>query len=370
MDLIIVNYKTTDYLHACLNSIYESLNSVPANIHVFDNGSSDHVDRLKDDFPQVNLYKHKHNLGFSKAVNRVLKNTFSPYAVLLNPDTIVKNGLFESAKSYMDSNPEVGIIGPKILDPDGCVQGSARAFPTILSAIAGRRSLLTKLFPKIGIVCANILSNASDGRNPMEVDWVSGACMVIRREALEEVGGLDERFFLYWEDVDLCKRMDRRGWKVIYFPAGTIEHAVGGSSEHNLIRSVYQFHRSAYHYYLKHHDLYRPILKPILVCGLSSRFVGVLFVQSLRGIIRYFNKNLRRLKYLSKYWERFNFIYEPSAKYSKAHVKRSPVDRRSGADNRRYCDPDYFKNGGKERRRQVERRKLGERRSSWAPVGK
>ena len=370
MDLIIINYKTTEYLPACLNSIYASLNGMPANIHIFDNGSSDHVDRIKDAFPQVNLYKHKRNLGFSKAVNRVLKNTFSPYTVLLNPDTVVKNGLFESARSYMDSNPEVGIIGPKVLDPDGCLQGSARAFPTILSAIAGRRSLLTKLFPKNGIVCANILSNASDGRNPMEVDWVSGACMVIRREALEEVGGLDERFFLYWEDVDLCRRMVRKGWKIIYYPAGAIEHAVGGSSEHDLIRSVYEFHRSAYHYYLKHHDLYWPILKLILVCGLSFRFIGILFVHLVRGIVRYFNKNLRWVRYLSKYWERFNYGHNPFPKYSKAYVMRSPVDRRSGEDNRRFYDPDYFKNGGKERRRQSERRKLGERRSSWAPVGK
>ncbi|MBT8364078.1 MAG: glycosyltransferase family 2 protein [Deltaproteobacteria bacterium] len=370
MDLIIVNYKTTDYLHACLKSVYDSLNGVPANIHVFDNGSSDHVDQIKDAFPQVNLHKHKHNLGFSKAVNRILKNTFSPYAVLLNPDATVKNGLFESARSYMDNNPEVGIIGPKILDPDGSVQGSARAFPTILSACAGRRSLLTKLFPKNGFVCSNILSNKSDGRNPMQVDWVSGACMVVRREALEAVGGFDERFFLYWEDVDLCKRMDSQGWKVIYHPKGAIEHAVGGSSEHNLIRSVFEFHRSAYHYYMKHHDSYRQILKLLLIPALSVRFAGVLLIQSLRRMVRYFIKNIIKGRNSSKYTKREQFLNKPLAGISDVFVKRSPVDRRKGEDKRRSCNPDYIMNGGEERRRQVERRKLGERRSSWVPLSK
>jgi hypothetical protein len=370
MDLIIVNYKTTDYLHTCLNSVYHSLNGVRANIHVFDNGSSDHVDQIKAAFPQVNLYKHKNNLGFSKAVNRVLKSTFSPYIVLLNPDAIVKNGLFESAKFYMDNNPEVGIIGPKILDPDGSVQGSARAFPTILSAFAGRRSLLTKLFPKNGFVCSNILSNKSDGRNPMQVDWVSGACMVVRREALEAVGRFDERFFLYWEDVDLCKRMDNQGWKVIYYPKAAIKHAVGGSSEHNLVRSVFEFHRSAYHYYMKHHDSYRQILKLLLIPALSIRFAGVLLIQSLRRMIRYSIKNIIKGRNSSKYTERERFLNKPLAVNSEMFVKRALVDRRKGMDNRRSFNPEYIMNGGAERRRQVERRRLGERRSSWVPLSK
>ena len=113
MDFVIVNYKTTDFLQGCLNSIYESLKGQPANIHVFDNGSSDDVDRIKDAFPQVNLYKHKHNLGFAKAVNKVLKNTFSPYAVVLNPDTLVKNGLFESVPS--GSNASSHSLGARLL---------------------------------------------------------------------------------------------------------------------------------------------------------------------------------------------------------------------------------------------------------------
>jgi GT2 family glycosyltransferase len=173
----------------------------------------------------------------------------------------------------------------------------------------------------------------------MEVDWVSGACMVVRREALEEVGGFDERFFLYWEDVDLCRRMASKGWKIIYYPKGAIQHAVGGSSENNLIRSVFEFHRSAYHYYLKHHGSNRQIFKLLLIPALSVRFAGVLFIHSLRGMIRYFMKRSRKGRYSSKYTEREEFLNKTIAGPSDVFVKRSLVDRRNGEDNRKSCNP-------------------------------
>ena len=127
----------------------------------------------------------------------------------------------------------------------------------------------------------------------MEVDWVSGACMFVRREALEEVGLFDERFFLYWEDVDLCKRMAAGGWKVVYFPKATIEHHIGGSSERNLARSIFEFHKSAYLYFMKHHKSYRFILKPLIIIGLSFRFSAILLMHGTRRIVARFRKNLK-----------------------------------------------------------------------------
>ncbi len=297
MDLIIVNYKSTDFLKRCLRSVYQSINGAKANIYVFDNGSGDHVDQIKASYPEVNLIKHNRNLGFSRAVNRVFKKSSSAYVVFLNPDTIINNSFFKSAEIFMDANPEVGIIGPKILDPDGCVQGSARAFPTFRSALVGRRSLITRMFPNSRIACANILSNNSDGKTPMEVDWVSGACMFVRREALEDVGLFDERFFLYWEDVDLCKRMAAGGWKVIYYPLAAVSHAVGASSEHNLIRSVFEFHKSAYIYFMKHLKSYRFFLRPIFILGLSFRFCSIILLQMIRRILM---KLLKRSKIMYK----------------------------------------------------------------------
>ena len=290
MDLIIVNYKSTDYLNRCLRSIHQSPSGSKTKVYVFDNGSGDQVDQIKASYPEVNLFKHNRNLGFSKAVNIVLKKSSSAYVVFLNPDTIINISVLKSAKIFLDANPDVGIVGPKIIDPDGCVQGSARAFPTLRSALAGRRSMITKLFPRSRMACANILSNNSDGKTPMEVDWVSGACMFVRREALEKVGLFDERFFLYWEDVDLCQRMNSRGWKVVYYPLASVEHAVGGSSERKLLRSVFEFHKSAYLYFMKHFKSYRFFLRPILILGLSFRFCSIMLLQIFRRILTKFHQ--------------------------------------------------------------------------------
>ena len=270
IDLIIVNYKSTEFLHTCLSSVYANLNGSKVNVHVCDNGSRDLDSLFEKKFPQVTFVRHHRNLGFSAGVNRLLQGTSAPYIVMLNPDTIVFEDFFESTIAFMDRNPDVGILGPRVLDPDHCIQGSARAFPTYSSAFFGRNSLLTRMFPKNRFTCANILTHRSDGKTPMEVDWISGACMVVRRQAIDSVGLLDERFFLYWEDADWCKRMWDNGWKVTYFPQAVIQHKTGGSSEQNLIRSIFEFHKSVYRYFAKYYkfpkSLYEAVdnLRPLL----------------------------------------------------------------------------------------------------------
>ena len=296
IDLIIVNYKSTDFLQTCLYSVYENLNGTKVNVHVFDNGSHDHVDLIKTNFPKTSLFKHHRNLGFSGGVNRVVDKTSSPYIVILNPDTVVLNDFFETVIGFMKKNSDVGILGPKVINSDGCVQGSARAFPTFSSALFGRKSLLTRMFPNNRFTCANILSNLSDGKNSMEVDWVSGACMVVKRKALEDVGLLDEKFFLYWEDVDWCRRMWNKGWKVTYYPRATIQHAVGGSSEHYLFRSIFEFHKSAYLYFTKYFRSPRLLIKPLIIAGLSIRFCGILLLQATRRLLLSFKPKSKAVK--------------------------------------------------------------------------
>ena len=303
IDLIIVNYKSTDFLSRCLCSVYQSLNGLKPNIYVFDNGSDDHVERIECVFPEATFVKHRRNLGYARAVNRILARTSSHYIVLLNPDTVVARGFFESIISFMDHHADVGVSGPKVLNPNGSVQGSARAFPTFRSALFGRRSFLTRLFPNSRIVSANILSNKSDGKTPMEVDWVSGACMIVRRKAMEEVGVFDEQFFLYCEDADLCRRMADKGWKIVYYPNAIIEHAVGGSSEHNLIRSVFEFHRSVYRYFKKNLSSSRLFVKQFVFLMLIFRFAGVLMLRLLQ-------RSMLKLKRKSKRLQHFHHIYK------------------------------------------------------------
>ncbi|MCF8127339.1 MAG: glycosyltransferase [Deltaproteobacteria bacterium] len=283
LDIIIVNYNSTDHLLECLKSLFDNCQDILVNIMVYDNASrEDDVDRLKRAFPLILLTKNNRNLGFAKAVNQGLREGSAPYILILNPDTLVQLQFITSAIKYMSDHPEIGILGPKILDHDGTVQGSARAFPNLLTAIFGRKSILSKIFPKNPITRGNILTVQSDGMNPMEVDWVSGACMLVRRDAINSVGPLDERFFMYWEDADWCRRMWRKGWKVIYFPEASMIHHVGVSSESNIFRSVLEFHRSIYRLFDKHAEGWNIYLKPFVFWGLLYRFFFVFSSQLAR----------------------------------------------------------------------------------------
>jgi GT2 family glycosyltransferase len=246
IDIVIVNYKSTDYLLKCLKSVYDSIKDIPVRVFVQDNDSKNGVDRITIAFPNVNLTKNTFNMGYSEAANKGIRQGTAPYILLLNPDTIIKDGFFESPLQYIENNPDIGIVGPKILNTDGSLQGSARAFPKPWMAVFGRNSFLTKWFPNNWISRKSILSSGSDGVTPMSVDWLSGACMLIKRMAVDEVGLLDEQFFMYWEDVDLCKRMWDNGWKVAYFPKTSIVHHVGGSSKNRPLRSIIEFHKSSY----------------------------------------------------------------------------------------------------------------------------
>jgi GT2 family glycosyltransferase len=288
IDLVIVNYNSIELLHDCLASIKCSCNGSKPNIVVSDNGSDEPINYIRKTYTDITIVRNKENLGFSKAINAILDSTSSPYIVLLNPDTIVVSDFFfESIAAFMDANPDVGILGPGIIDPDGSIQGSARSFPRFHSLLFGRRSFLTKVFPNSRLACANILINKAAEANPINVDWVSGACMVIRRKALEKVGLMDDRFFMYWEDVDWCKRMWDMGWRVMYWPAVKIMHHVGGSSDASVIRSVFEFHKSAILYFSKHISRNRWLLLPPIFAAIYTRFLCMSFLQLLRkGINR------------------------------------------------------------------------------------
>jgi GT2 family glycosyltransferase len=284
IDIVIVNYNSTDYLLECLQSVYADLEGFPATIWIEDNCSDDGVHRITDRFPEVVLTRNGRNLGFGAAVNKSVKKGVSPYVVLLNPDSLILKGFFREVLSFMEMNPQIAIAGPRILDEDGSLQGSARTFPTPLTALFGRSSLLTRIFPGNSITRANLLSSSSDGICPMEVDWVSGACMVIRRKAINAVGCFDERFFMYWEDADLCKRMWNGGWKVVYYPLASILHHVGVSSRQLHLKSTFEFHKSVYRLFEKYNSRIPWLIKIMVMACLITRF-GLLM--ALSGITQY-----------------------------------------------------------------------------------
>lgn len=283
LDIIIVNYNSTAYLLECLRSIYMSLGTtIAANVYVFDNASEDNVNLLKQKFPQVFLSKNRRNIGFAKAVNYSISKTGAPNILLLNPDTLVGKNFFKSMLDFMETNPDVGIAGPKIYESDGTIQGSARSFPTLMTAFFGRNSLMTKFFPDNRLTRKNILNCADNGDTPINVDWLSGACMMVRRKAVDAVGLLDENFFMYWEDADWCRRMIQKDWRVVYYPEASIIHFSGKSSDRNLIKSVIEFHKSAYYLFKKYNQDPFGIKRMIVMMGLGARACFLLLLHSIR----------------------------------------------------------------------------------------
>lgn len=191
--------------------------------------------------------------------------------MLINPDVRIRGVDSRLLLNWLESQPDVGILGPLVLNPDGTVQGSARGFPTGLTGLFGRSSLLSRFFPNNSITRKNVMTWKTDPSSVLDVDWVSGACMIVRREAIEDVGSLDERFFMYWEDADWCRRMWRKKWRVVYYTDFSVIHYAGKSSRSSPMKSLIYFHKSAYYLLLKHSGWPVWVFSPFILLGLSAR---------------------------------------------------------------------------------------------------
>ncbi|HKH11926.1 MAG TPA: glycosyltransferase family 2 protein [Rubrobacter sp.] len=243
--VIVVNYHSWPLTLACVASL-RATGREDAEVLVVDNDT----ERVPDLPPGVRLIRSGENLGLTKAWNRAIPQTTGDLVVLLNPDAVVEEDFFERAEAFFEGEPRAGVAGPRTLDAEGELQLSARKEINLLSGLLGRTSLLTRLFPKSPLVKAQFPA-LEDPRKPAEVDWVSGACMVVRREALEGISPLDERFFLYFEDADLCRRAREAGWRVFYLPQIEVLHQTGGSSR-SKPRAIWLLHKSAFLYHRKH----------------------------------------------------------------------------------------------------------------------
>ncbi len=247
--VIVVNYNSGQHLGRCLASI--QAHAPLAGVIVVDNASADASQRAaQGSLPSVRLVGNAVNVGFARAVNQGLALSDEPYVLLLNPDGGLQAGALEALASELDSHPECGIAGPRILDEGGGIQGSVRGDPNLLTGLFGRSTLLTRLLPRSRLARRNVPESVSDASS--EVDWLSGACMLCRRTALDMVHGFDERYFLYWEDADLCRRLRARGVTIRHVPASRVVHAGGQSSRTARRLAIRAFHRSAYTYYATH----------------------------------------------------------------------------------------------------------------------
>jgi GT2 family glycosyltransferase len=252
---ILVNYNAGGELARALRSIADEMVGRSWEAFVVDNASSDGSGASVADFaPMVELVQNTANVGFSRGVNQGLAASTAPLVLIMNPDCRLVAGAVATLRSVLVTRPDCAIVGPRILNPDGSVQGSARGDPDMLTGLFGRTALLGRLVPFLPVAKRNVVAEEAirSGEQSVVVDWLSGACMLARRTALEQVGGFDERFFLYWEDADLCRRLRLHGHHVRYVPSATAIHRVGQSSRTARTFAIRAFHRSAYLYYATH----------------------------------------------------------------------------------------------------------------------
>ena len=252
LSICIVTQQARDYLHGCLQSIAENPPSAAYEIIVVDNASSDGTrEMLQADFPAVQVITNDHNTGYTAPMNQALRQGSGRYLLQLNPDTLVPPGALQTLLEFMDSHPQVGICGPKVQNADGSLQKSCRRGDSRPWAVFTYFSGLSRLFPRSKFFGGYHLNHLpEDAINP--VDGVAGSCMLIRREVVNQIGYLDERYFAYQEDADYCFQARQAGWQVFYVPTARITHFGGrGGTRVEPYRSIYAWHRSYWLYYHK-----------------------------------------------------------------------------------------------------------------------
>jgi GT2 family glycosyltransferase len=266
---LVVNYRTYDDLTRCLTSL--DRHEPSADIVVVDYESdAKAVDRLRTQWSRARVIALPGNAGFGAGINRAARETAAAMLLVLNPDCILEHPVLSTLGAWLDAHATVGIVAPLVLEADGAIQPSARRFPGLSTVLGGRSTWLTRVLPGNPMSARNLLTGPHV-REPTAVDWVSGACMLIRRDAFDEVGGFDERFFLYWEDADLCRRMAAAGWATVYHPGVAVRHIAGQASRHAPEQTERAFHESVFRYYLKHGGWAAWLAAPVVWAALKVR---------------------------------------------------------------------------------------------------
>lgn len=291
VSIIILSWNTRGYLRRCLASILTPRDpevgsawdraglplaefpeeAVSCQVIVVDQESLDgSAELVEQEFPQALLIRQRPNLGFAGGNNVGFRQARGRYLLLLNSDTVARPGWLTELVRYADAHPRAGLIGPRLLNPDGSLQYSCRRFPS-LGAGVFRHTPLELLAPRNRFT-RDYLMRDWDHSEPRQVDWLSGACLMARREMVEEIGPLDEGYFMYFEDVDWAFRAHAAGWEVHYTPAATVVHEIGRSSDRRPKRMIVMHHQSAFRYFSKHSRTGRnPVGRMVLALGLVAR---------------------------------------------------------------------------------------------------
>lgn len=250
ISIVLVNYKTSELTMECVQSLYDFAPQVPFEVLVIDNASDDGLaERLAESFPDVRYFAMGENVGFAKANNFGIHNSHGRYVMLLNNDAKFTDGALQKMIDCMEAMPGVGVLGPRHVDADGFFQVSCGAFPTLMTEAV--RKLIHYRLSLNDYRVRDYLDQKYSG-SPA-IGWLSGSCLLIRREALEQAGLLDERFFMYFEDVDFCHRVSGAGWVVHYYSHVTVTHYGGASAKQNLLSAMIENRRSQIYFSRKYY---------------------------------------------------------------------------------------------------------------------
>lgn len=232
LSVITVSYNGRELLKQTLESVFLVTCGIDFEYTVIDNASSDDsVAMVREEFPQVNLIANTENVGAASAYNQGIRNSVGKYITLLNPDTVMRDNVLAGLIEFMEAHPRAGAASPRILWPDGSFQLGVGGFAAGCVSFLGHHLFLDRLSD--GRVPAFLIQQRFYQDGPVKLDWLGAACMILRRQAVEEVGGFDERFFMYAEDTEWCDRARRAGWEIYYCPHLSIYHYLGGSSKAN-----------------------------------------------------------------------------------------------------------------------------------------
>jgi N-acetylglucosaminyl-diphospho-decaprenol L-rhamnosyltransferase len=276
---VVVNYEGGDRLTGCVRSVLADTSAGPLELVVVDNGSTDgSVDALRAAVPGVRVVRAPGNVGYARAANLGAAVTRAPVVAVLNVDLVVGAGAAKALLDRLDREARVGAVGPQLRNPDGTVYPSARTMPSVAVAVG---HAILGIWKPDNRFTAQYRQLDADPSAPRLVDVVSGAAIWLRRAALDEVGGWDERYFMYLEDTDLCWRLRRAGWDVAYEPSAVVHHEQGAITAQVPYRMLVEHHRSAWRFAQTRFTGVRAVLLPFAAVFLAARAVLAVAAQAV-----------------------------------------------------------------------------------------
>ena len=297
LSIIIVSWNVRDLLRDCLAAVGEEASGASGQVEVIvvDGDSADgSADMVAEEFPELVLVRCDENVGFPRGNNIGLAKATGRYILLLNPDTVVQPNALSRMIAFLDEHQDVGLVGAQLLNGDGSIQHSRYRFPRVVTAYF-ESTWLQGIAPQSVIDHYHMNDMPLD--RPVDADWLNGACLMTRREIIEQVGGLDEGYFMYSEELDWCRRIKEAGWRIVYEPAAQVTHFVGQSSEQAVTARHINFQRAKLRYFRKYHGA---LAAGLLRAFLLKSYLWQIILEGAKGLVGH--KRALRWQRVGSYW--------------------------------------------------------------------